>query len=232
MFHPVGLKQCLKIKIVYKNRNNNLSIIKSNTMRKSFFIVSMIVATTLYIAACNENKTAASKNSASDTTAMIERGEYLVSIGGCDDCHSPKRMGERGPELIPELRLSGFRQTGQLPPVDTTEVMKGWALFAPDQTAAVGPWGASYAGNITSDETGIGNWTEAQFINCLRKGKFKGLDGSRPLLPPMPWVGYSKITDEDLKSIYYYLKTTSPVENIVPAPKSLTELVSANKATK
>jgi hypothetical protein len=102
--------------------------------------------------------------------------------------------------------------------------MKGWSLFAPDLTSAVGPWGASFAGNITSDATGIGNWTEENFIRALRKGKYKGLENSRDLLPPMPWFVYKNMTDEDLKSIFAYLKTTKPVENVVPAPRSLSEL--------
>lgn len=92
-------------------------------------------------------------------------------------------------------------------------------MFGPDLTNGAGPWGMSFAANLTSDETGIGNWSQAQFINSIRKGKFKGMDNGRDLLPPMPWYIYKNMTDEDLKSIYYFLKTTKPVENVVPAPK-------------
>ena len=87
-----------------------------------------------------------------------------------------------------------------------------------DLTSAAGPWGVSFAANITSDETGIGYWTEEQFFTAIRKGKYKGLEGSRNLLPPMPWQVYSGMTDTDLKAIYEYLQTTKPVSNIVPAP--------------
>ena len=97
-------------------------------------------------------------------------------------------------------------------------------MFGADLTSAAGPWGMSFAGNITSDETGIGNWKEEQFINALRHGKWKGLDNNRSLLPPMPWVVYKNMTDEDLKAIYTYLKTTKPVHNIVPMPKQFSEL--------
>ncbi|MCB9297006.1 MAG: hypothetical protein H6559_28375 [Lewinellaceae bacterium] len=45
------------------------------------------------------------------------------------------------------------------------------------------PWGVSYAANLTSDDTGIYLWTEAQFFRAIREGKYKGLEGSRPLLP-------------------------------------------------
>ncbi|MDO6434916.1 diheme cytochrome c-553 [Flavitalea sp. BT771] len=151
-----------------------------------------------------------------DTSKMVKRGEYLVSSIGCDDCHSPKKMGPHGPEVDAELRLSGYPAGRPLAAFDTTTA-KSWALFNQDLTACVGPWGISFAGNITSDATGIGNWTEEQFIKCLREGKWKGLDNARPLMPPMPWQNFRKLTDEDLGSIYYYLKTTKAVNNTVPA---------------
>jgi hypothetical protein len=91
-------------------------------------------------------------------------------------------------------------------------------------TAFVGPWGISYAANLTSDESGIGAWTEAQFFKAIRQGKYKGMDNSRPLLPPMPWNVYANATDDDLKAIFAYLKSTPPVNNVVPAPRSLQEI--------
>ena len=85
-----------------------------------------------------------------------------------------------------------------------------------DNTAWHGPWGHSYAANLTPDSTGIGEWTEEQFINCLRKGIFKGIEGSRPLMPPMPVAGVNNMTDDELKAIFAYLKTVKPVHNVVP----------------
>jgi Cytochrome c len=154
----------------------------------------------------------------------VKRGEYLVNAVGCDDCHSPKRMGKHEPEIIPELRFSGSPSTAQLPSVNTGEIKKGWMLFAPDLTSAAGPWGQSYAANISSDATGIGNWKEEQFIKALREGKYKGLDNTRPLLPPMPWFVYKNFSDDDLKSIFAFLKSTKPVHNVVPAPKAFSDL--------
>ena len=195
-------------------------------MRSSVLIVSAIAALlAIAVIACNSSSgnvpVAATKI---DSAARVKRGEYLVNAIGCDDCHSPKRMGLRGPELIPELRFSGFPHDGQLPPVDTNQVKKGWMLLSPDLTGAVGMWGASYAGNITSDGTGIGNWKEENFIRAMREGKYKGLENSRPLLPPMPWTNFRNMSDEDLTAIFAYLKTTRPVNNVVPAPKSLSAL--------
>ena len=129
-----------------------------------------------------------------------------------------------GPELDMDLRLSGYPSKRPIGPVDTNSIKRGWILFGPDLTNAVGPWGMSFAANLTSDETGIGNWTEAQFIKALREGKYKGLDNTRPLLPPMPWQNFGQYNDEDLKAIFAFLKSTKAVENRVPAPKQMAEL--------
>lgn len=154
---------------------------------------------------------------------QVARGQYLVTVGGCNDCHSPKKMGPNGPEPDPERLLSGHPQDEPLARVDTSE-LGSWVLFSHGLTAAAGPWGVSYAANLTSDDTGIGLWTEEQFIKCIREGKYKGLEGSRPLLPPMPWPSFAQMTDEDLKAVFAYLKSTRPVRNIVPAPVALAEL--------
>jgi hypothetical protein len=50
----------------------------------------------------------------------------------------------------------------------------------------------------------------------MKDGKYKGLENSRTLLPPMPWQGYSQMPDEDLKAIFAYLKSIKPVSNLVP----------------
>jgi mono/diheme cytochrome c family protein len=200
-------------------------------MRKIFIgMMSMAVCTATAMVACmdtNANKKdTVVRDEDTDATraARVKQGEYLVSIIGCDDCHSPKKMGAHGPELIPELRLSGYPSTRPIQKADSNVIKQGWALFGQDLTSAVGPWGMSFAANITSDDTGIGNWTEENFIRALRKGKLKGLEGSRDLLPPMPWFVYKNMTDEDLKSIYAYLKTVPAVENVVPAPKQLADI--------
>jgi hypothetical protein len=180
-------------------------------------VIAVIVACADLSGSDNKNGTT-NRLSAKDSAARVIRGEYLVNTTGCDDCHSPKKMGPQGPELIPELRLSGFTKGNQIPSVDTKAIQKGWSLFGPDFTAAAGGWGVSFAANLTSDVTGIGNWKEENFIRAMREGKYKGLVGSRALLPPMPWFAYKNMSDEDLKSIFAYLKTTKPVNNAVPNP--------------
>jgi len=151
-----------------------------------------------------------------DPAQVVERGKYLVEIMGCHDCHSPKLMGPQGPYPDPDRLLSGHTAGTQLPPMPKDNA--GWALMAMDLTAAVGPWGTSFAANLTSDESGIGTWTEDQFKRALKQGLYKGLEGSRPLLPPMPWQNFKNITDEDVHAMFMYLKSTKPVVNVVPAP--------------
>lgn len=149
---------------------------------------------------------------------IVKQGKYLVTIMGCNDCHSPKKMGANGPEIIEELMLSGYPSDRPIEKFDKSLIKKGFAIFYPDLAAGAGPWGISFSGNITPDETGIGNWTEAQFKKALTEGKYKGLDGGRMLLPSMPYQNYANLKDEDVHAIFTYLKSIKPVKNIVPAP--------------
>lgn len=195
-------------------------------MKKTFLLISIFtVGCMLLIAACNNTASTEEKPAAALSNAeLIKRGEYLVNAVGCDDCHSPKKMGPGEPEIIHELRFSGYPETRPLQKADSNVVKSGWGLVGSDLTAWVGPWGMSFSANISSDVTGIGNWSEAQFFKAIREGKYKGLDNSRPLLPPMPWFVYKNFSDEDLKAIFAFLKSTKPVENVVPAPVSFANL--------
>lgn len=149
-------------------------------------------------------------------SSLVTRGKYLVSIAGCNDCHSPKMMTAQGPMPDTTRLLSGHPADMPLAPYDSTTT-KNWVLFNMMQTAVKGPWGVSYAANLTPDETGIGNWSEQHFSNAVRKGFFRGIEGGRHLLPPMPWQTYSAMNDEDLHAIFAYLKSLKPVKNMVPA---------------
>ena len=90
-------------------------------------------------------------------------------------------------------------------------------MGAATNTAFAGPWGVSYTANLTPDpETGLGKWTEDMFITALRTGRHEGK--GRPILPPMPWPMIGKLSDDDLKGIFAYLQSLTPVRNRVPAP--------------
>lgn len=153
------------------------------------------------------------------TTEKIKEGERLVATHDCEVCHSPKKQGTQGPEIINELRFSGHPSNASLPPVNIETVKAGWVLFSPDFTSVVGPWGQSFAANISSDSTGIGMWTEEQFKKALVEGKYKGLDNTRAMLPPMPWQAFKFLTDDEISAMFAYLKSTKPVKNIVPEAK-------------
>ena len=168
--------------------------------------------------ACNPAKpNVAAASAPPSKDSLIKRGAYLVAIVGCNDCHSPKHMGPHGPEIDTLNMLSGFPSSRPIPVADPKAIQSGLVVFNGDLTATIGPWGTSFAANITSDETGIGNWTEAQFKNALRNGKYMGMDGSRMLMPPMPWQDFRNMTDGDIQAIFYYLKSTKPFKNVVPA---------------
>jgi hypothetical protein len=172
------------------------------------------------LSSCMENNASTLPNTPAVATdaEIIQRGEYLVNMIGCNDCHSPKKMGERGPEVIQELKLSGYPGTRPLQKVSTDALKSGWGLLNADLTSFAGPWGQSFAANLTPDPTGIGNWTEDQFRLALTHGWYKGIEGSRMLLPPMPWQNWTSMKDEDVKAIYKYLKSLPPVKNEVPEP--------------
>lgn len=148
---------------------------------------------------------------------VIDHGKYLVNILGCTDCHTPKKMTPQGPVPDMDKYLMGFDGSRGLPPIPQDVPLGPWVLFNGGLTMAVGPWGMSYAGNLTSHETGIGNWTSQQFKKALKEGKYKGLDNTRPIMPPMPVEAYKNLRDSDIEAIFTYLKTIKPVENVVPA---------------
>lgn len=144
----------------------------------------------------------------------VARGKYLVSVLGCTDCHTPLKMGPNGPEPDNSRFLSGHPEYVKMPPPAKVQAPWGW-VGAETSTAFAGPWGVTYAMNLTPEvNTGLGIWTEEMFMNAIRDGKHMGV--SRPIMPPMPWPVYRNLTDEDLKSVYAYLRTIPPVVNHVP----------------
>jgi len=181
-------------------------------MRKRNSVRMTILITTLGLTAASCVTRGAAEQHVSDAN-KVERGKYLVTIGGCNDCHTPFKLGPNGPEPDMTRMLSGHPQSLVMPPAVTS---KEWAWAgAVTNTAFSGPWGTSYAFNLTPDEhTGIGIWTEDIFIKTIRTGRHWGV--SRPILPPMPWFNYRQMTDDDLRSVYAYLRSIPAVRNRVP----------------
>ena len=190
-------------------------------MKKTVILVVLAVSSSLTIrcSVTAEEKPEAAPELSKE--ALIARGKYLTTLGGCNDCHSPKVMTPEGPMPDTTRLFSGHPQNESMNNVIKT---KDWLVMNQGFTAFAGPWGISYAANLSPDDTGIKNWKLEQFVTALRKGKYKGLESSRDLLPPMPWQMYRHMTDDDIKAVFTYLQSIPPQRNLVPAPVSPQQL--------
>jgi mono/diheme cytochrome c family protein len=131
--------------------------------------------------------------------AQIARGEYLVTIGGCNDCHTPGYFFGK-PDT--EQFLGGSDVGFEIP---------GLGVFV--------------APNITPDkETGIGNWTPEQIVTAIQSGIRP--DG-RVLAPIMPWQAFAHFTKDDAMAIAAFLQSVKPVNNKVSGPFKPEEKVSS-----
>lgn len=123
---------------------------------------------------------------------VVNYGKYLVNAAACMECHTQFDKGQ----LVAGTEFGGGRE-----------------FPFPDGSIA-------RSANITPDEkTGIGLWSEKVFVD-----HFRSLSDSAALTRKvnpgemntiMPWTMYGKMTDEDLKAIYVYLKTVKPLQNSV-----------------
>lgn len=164
--------------------------------------------------ACHDAK---AKGTTAADAATVSRGRYLVTVGGCNDCHTPMKMGPAGPEPDMSRMLSGHPEALVITASAKMTSPEWMMASSATNTAHSGPWGVSFAANLTPDEnTGLGIWTEEMLIKALRTGRHMG--ASREILPPMPWFNYGKMTDDDLKAVYAYLRSIPPVHNRVPDP--------------
>jgi|SRR6185437_9975571 mono/diheme cytochrome c family protein len=122
--------------------------------------------------------------------ATVARGKYLVTLGGCQDCHTPGHFFGK-PDAA---RVLGGSEVGfEIP---------GLGVF--------------YGPNLTPDKaTGLGGWTDAQIIAAFRTGVRP--DG-RALAPIMPWRALAVLTDQDAAAIVAFLRSLPPVNNMVPGP--------------
>jgi hypothetical protein len=148
--------------------------------------------------------------------ARIARGAQLRKTMGCDDCHTPWKMGAKGPEMDMSRALTGHPEGMVMPP--PPKPSGPWiGSMSATNTAWAGPWGVSFTANLTPDkETGLGAWTEEMFIATMRTGRHQGK--GRQILPPMPFWMVGALPDEDIRSLFAYLQSLPPVKNRVPAP--------------
>jgi len=108
-------------------------------------------------------------------------GAYLAGpLGHCMDCHTPWVKG------IPDMKRVGA----------------GGNPFK-------GPWGVSVARNLTSHESGLKSWSDAEIARAIREGVRK--DGSK-LMPPMAFGWYKNINDGDMKAMIAYLRSLKSLQ--------------------
>jgi hypothetical protein len=191
---------------------------------KQLVISSFILLGLMFFVACTGNKQNETTQQATPSESMAFGGfgsdtlygKHLVDILDCAMCHTPKKMTDHGPVFDEEKMFSGHPANLPLPPVDRSIPEKFGSMMSDgDMTAFMGPWGVSFAGNLTPHSTGIGSWSEETFITAIREHKFKGNKNGRDLMPPMPF--FPGITDGELKAIYAFLRTVKPVDNVVPS---------------
>lgn len=154
--------------------------------------------------------------------SQVERGKYLVTLGGCHDCHTPKLPGPDGAPVFDTKRLLSGHPADLPPPSwSPSDLQQNNVAVTTNGglTAWAGPWGVSFAINLTPDkETGIAEWSDDMFIKVARTGKHQGQPNGRDILPPMPWFNMKDLSDDDLKAMWAYLKSIPPVKNQVPLP--------------
>jgi mono/diheme cytochrome c family protein len=147
----------------------------------------------------------------------VELGAYLVSTMGCNDCHTPLTMGPKGPEPDMTRALTGHPEALKMPPPPALPPGPWQYVTSATNTAWAGPWGVSFTANLTPDkDTGLGDWTEEQFIQTMRTGRHQGK--GRAILPPMPYFMLGNLVDDEIKAIWAYLRSLPPVKNRVPQP--------------
>lgn len=174
--------------------------------------LAAIFVTTLAVSASSP-----APSPAAAAEVSVARGEYLVNTSGCHDCHTPFKMGPNGPEPDMARALTGHPESLVMPPAPKLPAGPWLVVSAATNTAHAGPWGVSFTANLTPDkETGLGEWTVDQFIATMRTGRHLGK--GRPILPPMPYSVYGKMTDDDLRSVFAYLRSLAPMRNRVPQP--------------
>ena len=197
-------------------------------MRKTIFSLIGGITIAMFTQGCSENKSADPMASKDSTVAekpnyggyasQVEWGAHLVTLGGCNDCHTPKKMTPMGPADDSTLLLSGHPEKMPAAEIDRKMVESKGLVVTNTFTSWIGPWGISYSANLTPDETGIGNWTEDQFVYALKNKVSKGLPGARPLLPPMSMMPAVHMEEAELRAIFAYLKTVKPIKNLSVQP--------------
>ena len=144
----------------------------------------LTAATSLAIALVAFSCTTAQAPPRRTEAEKLARGRTLSWTSGCNDCHTPGTFYGAP---------------------DTTRLLSGSEL------GWQGPWGVTYARNLTPDpETGIGSWSEDDIVRAFRTGR---RPDQTPLLPPMPWPSYAQMSDDDAYALAAFIKSVPPLKH-------------------
>lgn len=147
---------------------------------------------------------------AAEIASPLGRGRYLVRLARCGHCHTPRPLNGTHRERRLELEFGGGRRFSTQRYFDELDSDRGFAARPPKdhrrpETFVTSP-------NITSDPSGIAYYDESIFLQTIRTGKVAGV---RPLSRAMLWFEFRKLTDEDLRAIFLYLRSVPPVKHRV-----------------
>ena len=138
-------------------------------------VVILVGALPLAVHAAEAAKAPGAKADASS----LARGKYLVTIAGCNDCHT-----------------AGYAMTNGKAPE------KDW--LAGDRLGWRGPWGTTYAVNLR------------QYMQTLTEGQWVAKAKALETRPPMPWFNLRAMSEQDLRSIYRYIRHLGPAGEAAP----------------
>jgi len=173
-----------------------------------------------------QNGREAPKTTTATHAELVQRGERLVQLGGCSDCHTPVAFDPKLKLPLPQRELFLAGHPAGAPGPEAKPGATDTAVIGPTFTSFAAPFGVVYAKNLTPDpETGLGSWSESDFIKTMQTGHERGT--GRPLLPPMPWQNLATQPVEELRAIYSYLRTVRPVKNRVPEPEVPAPVIAA-----
>lgn len=198
------------------------NIIWTTTIITAAIILTAVLSTASLTAQAGSGANAreqsgAGQRGSAGKAAQIARGKYLVDIMGCHDCHTPMKMGPKGPEWDMTRALSGHPEEAVMPPAPALPPGPWVGTIAGTFTAFSGPFGTSFTRNLTPDkETGLGDWTVEEFIATMKTGRERGK--GRPVMPPMPVQNLKALTDADIRSLFAYLQSIPAIKNRNPQP--------------
>jgi len=221
---PFSQRRLALFRSLVAPHNNYLHKNKPMIMLKSYSLALTVMAVfAICLTRCSDDKKAEPSVASTETPAeptkfggyesQAKWGEHLVTLGGCNDCHTPKKMTPQGPADDSTLFLSGHPESLPAPEVDRKAMESKGMVVTSDFTSWIGPWGITYSANLTPDDSGTGKWTEDQLLYALKTMTSKGLAGNRHLLPPMSMMSGKYMTDDELKAIYAFLRTVKPIKN-------------------